>query len=205
VSIMIDPSRGQLLSMLTLKPGLAERISQGGIIGYVTLVIGIAGLVLALVRYRHLTAEHKKINRQAQDLSTPNRDNPLGRIADVYISARAKSREEREVLFEEAILKEIPRMERFNGLIKLLAAVCPLLGLLGTVTGMIITFQTITLFGTSDPSLMAGGISTALVTTVLGLCMAIPLLFAHAFIASKSKSIIDVIEHESIGMIAREL
>ncbi len=101
-------------------------------------------------------------------------------------------------------MKEIPAIERYNALIKLLAAVSPLLGLLGTVTGMIITFQSITLFGTSDPKLMAGGISTALVTTVLGLSGAIPLLFAYTFIAAKSKSIIDLLEHQSLGLIAKE-
>ncbi len=101
-------------------------------------------------------------------------------------------------------MKEVPRVEKYNSLIKLLAAVSPLLGLLGTVTGMIITFQAITLFGTSDPKLMAGGISTALVTTVLGLSVAIPLLFAYTFIAAKTKQIIDTIEHQSIGLIAKE-
>lgn len=204
VKVMIDPTRGQLMSLLSEKPSLKERIRQGGIIGYIILFLGVAGMLLCLVRYAYLSKIDRRIKKQARDLDTPTSDNPLGRIAMVYREISQKPKAQREVLWDEAILKEIPHLERFNPLIKLLAAVSPLLGLLGTVTGMIITFQSITLFGTSDPKLMAGGISTALITTVLGLTVAIPLLFAYTFIAAKSKSIVDVIEHQSIGMIAKE-
>lgn len=205
VKIMIDPTRGQLLNMLTLKPTLWERIQQGGIIGYIILALGAIGLLIAVLRYIYLTLVSTKISAQAKKLSEPSDNNPLGRVARVYKDNQNKSLQEREIALEEAMMKEAPVIERYNGLIKLLAAVSPLLGLLGTVIGMIITFQTITLFGTSDPKLMAGGISTALVTTVLGLSVAIPLLFAHTFIASKSKRIIDLVEHQSVGLIAREL
>lgn len=204
VKVMIDPARGQLLSMLTQKPELKERIRQGGIIGYIILGLGGAGLLLCLVRYGYLSLVLSRIKKQACNLKTLKKNNPLGRIAIVYHQIQHKSKEQKEVIWEEAILKEIPRVEKYNTLIKLLAAISPLLGLLGTVTGMIITFQSITLFGTSDPKLMAGGISTALITTVLGLSVAIPLLFAYTFIAAKSKRIIDVIEHQSIGLIAKE-
>ena len=204
VKIMIDPTRGQLLSMLTRKPNLWERIQQGGIIGYIILSLGAVGLLIAVLRYIYLSLVSSKIAVQAKKLAEPYADNPLGRVALVYQENREKTLQEREIALEEAMLKEVPVIERYNGLIKLLAAVAPLLGLLGTVIGMIITFQTITLFGTSDPKLMAGGISTALVTTVLGLSVAIPLLFAHTFINSKSKHIIDVVEHQSVGLIARE-
>ena len=128
----------------------------------------------------------------------------MGRIALVYREYQGRPLNEREIALQEAMIKEAPALERYNGLIKLLAAVTPLLGLLGTVIGMIITFQTITLFGTSDPKLMAGGISTALVTTVLGLSMAVPLLFVHTFIVAKSRRILDIIEHQSVGLIAAE-
>ena len=204
VKMMIDPTRGQLLSILTRKPDLVERIRQGGVIGYTIIGLGIAGLLLAVIRYGYLIVLQRRVKKQAADLGNLSVRNPLGRIAMVYQNARDKSREDRDVLWEEAVLKEVPRVEKYNALIKLLAAVSPLLGLLGTVTGMIITFQSITLFGTGDPKLMAGGISTALVTTVLGLCVAIPLLFGYTFIAAKSKNIIDVIEHQSIGLIAKE-
>ena len=205
VKIMIDPTRGQLLSMLTQKPDWLERINQGGIIGYIILVLGFIGISLAIARYIYLSILMQKIKNQSDNLCVPNKNNALGRIALVYHNILDKSQEQKEILLEEAILKEIPQFERYNPLIKLLAAVSPLLGLLGTVTGMIITFQSITLFGTSDPKLMAGGISTALITTVLGLSMAIPLLFAYTFIVAKSKRIIDLIEHQSIGLIAKEL
>ena len=128
----------------------------------------------------------------------------MGRIALVYREYQDKPLNEREIALQEAMIKEAPAVEHYNSLIKLLAAVTPLLGLLGTVIGMIITFQTITLFGTSDPKLMAGGISTALVTTVLGLSMAIPLLFAHTFIVARSRRILDIIEHQSVGLISAE-
>jgi biopolymer transport protein ExbB len=202
--IMVDPTRGQLLSMLPLKPNLWERIQQGGIIGYIILALGATGLLIALMRYLYLSFVASRINAQAKDLSELSDKNPLGRVALVYRKYRGHPVQEREIALEEAILKEVPVIERHNGFIKLLAAVAPLLGLLGTVIGMIITFQSITLFGTSDPKLMAGGISTALVTTVLGLSVAIPLLFAHTFIASKSKRIIDTIEQQSVGLIARQ-
>ncbi len=203
VKVMIDPTRGQLLELLTQKPNLTERIRQGGIIGYIILGLGCLGLVLCLVRYGYLTLVLARIKKQARSLDDPKPNNPLGRIALVYRQIRNHPKEQREVVWEEAILREIPGVERYNTFIKLLAAISPLLGLLGTVTGMIITFQSITLFGTSDPKLMAGGISTALITTVLGLSVAIPLLFAHTFIAAKAKSIVDVIEHQSIGLIAK--
>jgi biopolymer transport protein ExbB len=203
VKVMIDPTRGQLLSMLDQRPDLGERLRQGGFIGYIILGLGCMGLLLCLVRYGYLTLILGRIRKQARNLDVLKKNNPLGRIGLVYQEIRQNPMEQREVIWEEAILKEIPRVEKYNTLIKLLAAVSPLLGLLGTVTGMIITFQSITLFGTSDPKLMAGGISTALITTVLGLSVAIPLLFAYTFIAAKSKTIIDVIEHQSIGLVAK--
>lgn len=203
--IMIDPTRGQLLTMMTLKPSLLERIQQGGYIGYIIITLGIIGLLIALVRYIQLAFINKRMARQAQQIDKPSNDNPLGRVIGVYQQHKQHTLPEQETALEEAILKELPSIERYNGLIKLLASVSPLLGLLGTVIGMIIVFQTITLFGTSDPKLMAGGIATALVTTALGLSVALPLLFAHTFISAKSKHITDQIEHQSLGLIARSL
>lgn len=203
VKVMIDPTRGQLLDMLTQKPTLQERIAQGGIVGYIIIALGIIGLIIAILKYIYLSSICLKIKKQIKKIDTPSSKNPLGRIALVYEKVKEKTHEEKESAIEEAILKELPRIESFNPLLKLLAAVSPLLGLLGTVTGMIITFQAITLFGTGDPKLMAGGISTALVTTVLGLSVAIPLLFAYTFITSRTKSILDILEHQSVGLIAK--
>jgi biopolymer transport protein ExbB len=204
VQIMIDPTRGQLLEMLAHQPDTEERLAQGGVIGKIIIVLGLIGLMLAAWRYIYLVKTMHLIKKQSENLREPNEDNALGRIALAYSEHLNESHERRSVIIEEAILKEVPRFEKYNALIKLLAAVSPLLGLLGTVTGMIITFQAITLFGTSDPKLMAGGISTALVTTVLGISVAIPLLFAYTFVASKSRQIIDVLEHQSVGLIAME-
>jgi len=108
-----------------------------------------------------------------------------------------------QLKLDEAVLAEIPALERGNSLIKLLAAIAPLLGLLGTVTGMILTFQAISLFGSGDPKLMAGGISQALVTTVLGLVVAIPLLFSHSVIAYLSRSMIQRLDEQCAGVLAR--
>lgn len=204
VQIMIDPTRGQLLDMLTQKPDTTERLEQGGIIGKIIVALGIIGLLLALARYIYLAKSMRALKKQSNNLADLRDDNALGRIAMAYNEHENDTLEKRTVVIEEAILKEVPQFEKYNPLIKLLAAVSPLLGLLGTVTGMIITFQAITLFGTSDPKLMAGGISTALVTTVLGIGVAIPLLFAYTFIAAKTRQIIDLLEHQSIGLIAME-
>jgi biopolymer transport protein ExbB len=204
VQIAIDPTRGQLLNMLTQKPDFSERLEQGGIIGKIIIALGIIGLILAIGRYIYLSWSMRILKKQSKDLSNPNERNALGRIAKIYNEHKEDSQEKRTVVVEEAILKEIPQFEKYNSFVKLLAGVSPLLGLLGTVTGMIITFQAITLFGTSDPKLMAGGISTALITTVLGISVAIPLLFAYTFISSKTKQIIDLLEHQSIGLIAMD-
>jgi len=198
-AITIDPTHGQLFNLLTLKPTLMQRINQGGMVGYIILALGAIGLLIAVFRFFYLNLVSKKIKYQIKHLDKPVDSNPMGRIALVYREYQDKPLNEREIALQEAMIKEAPAVERYNGLIKLLAAVTPLLGLLGTVIGMIITFQTITLFGTSDPKLMAGGISTALV-----LSMAIPLLFAHTFIVAKSRRILDIIEHQSVGLISAE-
>ena len=129
-------------------------------------------------------------------------DTLLGRVWAVYQNSDAKDVETLELKLDDAILKEIPPLERNLSLLKLLAGVAPLLGLLGTVTGMILTFQAITLFGTGDPKLMAGGISQALITTVLGLIVAIPLLLLHAAAATRSREIVQILEEQATGIIA---
>jgi len=139
------------------------------------------------------------------NLANPRTDNPLGRVLSVYDNEKSESDlETLEMKLDEAVLKELPQIEKGLPLIKLLAAVAPLLGLLGTVTGMIATFQSITLFGTGDPKLMAGGISQALITTVLGLVAAIPLLFMHNIVNGRSKRLIQILDQQSAGLIAQQ-
>ena len=135
-------------------------------------------------------------------MTKPNTNNPLGRVLKVYYDNTDIDMESLELKLGEAVLKETPKLSRFNTLLKVIAVVAPLLGLLGTVTGMIITFQAITLFGTGDPKLMAGGISQALVTTVLGLCVAIPTVLLHTLVSGRSHRIIEVLEEQATGMVA---
>lgn len=204
-TILIDPTRGGLLRMLVRTPTLAERIEQGGAVGYLIMAVGALGMVLVLVRLAYLSLVGRRVKRQLLDADSPAEDNPLGRVLLAADDAAHRDIDATERLLDEAILRETPSLQWGLGLIKLLAAVAPLLGLLGTVTGMILTFQSISLFGTGDPKLMAGGISQALVTTVMGLVTAIPLLFFHTLLASRSRSLVQVLDEQSAGIIARRI
>ena len=201
VNVALDPTRGQLLTLEVQKPTLEERVAQGGEVGYIILALGAVGVLMAVIQWVYLLLVGAKVRGQIRNRQ-PNNGNPLGRILAVYDENRSVDVETLELKMDEAILKETPALERFLTLIKLISAVAPLFGLLGTVIGMIETFQAITLFGTGDPKLMAGGISTALMTTVLGLVVAIPTLLLHAFVAGASKSVIHVLEEQSAGIIA---
>ncbi|MCA1798505.1 MAG: MotA/TolQ/ExbB proton channel family protein [Xanthomonadaceae bacterium] len=201
VQVVIDPSRGALLGMLIQTPTIWEYVKQGRMVGYVIIGLLIFALGLFALRYAQLWIVTGKVNRQLKS-DTPDTDNPLGRVLAVYHDNRANDLETLELKIDEAILREVPRLERGLGFIKLIAAIAPLLGLLGTVVGMIVTFQAITLYGTGDPKLMADGISTALVTTVLGLVTAIPLILLHSIAAAKSRRLVQIIEEQSAGLIA---
>jgi len=201
-TMAVDPSRGQILSLLIQAPGLGERINQGGLVGYFIIFIGLIGLLMSLWRLFILRQDGQAINEQLTT-ETISRDNALGRILSVHSKHDAMETEVLELKIDEAILKEVPRLEKYHSIIKVFAAVAPLLGLLGTVVGMIVTFQALTLFGTGDPKLMAGGISQALVTTMLGLIVAIPLVFLHSVLTSWSGTLIEVLEEQSAGLIAR--
>ena len=202
VKFGIDPTRGQLLGLLVQEPTLRERIDQGGTIGYITIALGIFGLVIAILRLIQLTLIGIQVAAQKRNKSKPSTNNPLGRVLKVFYDNTKIDTESLELKLGEAVLKETPKLVRFNTLLKVIAVVAPLLGLLGTVTGMIITFQAITLFGTGDPKLMAGGISQALVTTVLGLCVAIPTVLLHTLVSGRSRRIIEVLEEQATGMVA---
>ena len=203
VDIGIDPTRGVLLSLLIQKPDLLERIQQGGIIGYIILLLGAVGFVVAIIRLLQLYSTGRKMDQQLHDLQSANTDNPLGRVILASEQSLAGNLENLELMLDEAITQEVPKLEKGLPMIKLLAGVAPLLGLLGTVTGMIATFQAISLFGTGDPKLMASGISQALVTTMLGLMVAIPLLFLHSLLASRSRALVQILDEQSAGLISR--
>jgi len=202
--VTIDPSH-KALNLLGKTPSPRERIQQGGYIGYIILALGLTGLVIALTRLLILGWTGLSIRRQLGKLDQPRRNNPLGRI--LLSSAKENSADDELVKtrLQEAVLEEVPRLDRGRGLIKLLAAVTPMLGLLGTVTGMITTFQTISHFGTGDPRLMANGISEALMTTLLGLGTAIPLLFLHSLLSAKTKGLVQVLYQQSAGLLVRHL
>ncbi|WP_249975471.1 MotA/TolQ/ExbB proton channel family protein [Vreelandella olivaria] len=202
----IDPTQGNVLRALSQQPSLWERFQQGGAVGYVIVVLGVFGLLVALTQYVYLLLVSARVGRQRKVVGELRADNPLGRVLQRFQDMdKHQTPEALEARLDEAVLAELPRIERGQPIVKLLAAIAPLLGLLGTVTGMIVTFQAITVFGTGDPQLMAGGISQALVTTVLGLVTAVPLLFAQTALASRSRYLSQVIEGEASATLANHL
>ena len=219
VAFAVDPTRGSLLALLIQAATVGERVGslfggitngecylpfcdgQGGYVGAVIILGGIVGVLLAVERLVTLSIIGTKVNAQKRS-EMPSEDNPLGRVLNVYHQNTSVDVETLELKLGEAILIETPIITRNITLIQVISVVAPLVGLLGTVIGMILTFQAITLFGTGDPKTMAGGISTALMTTVLGLCVAIPTTLGHALVNTRSRGIIHVLEEQSEGIVA---
>jgi len=197
----LDVTRGSILSLLVESPTLGERIDQGGIVGYTIIGLGIIGLLIAIWRMISLTIAGNKVRAQLKRDSAST-DNPLGRVLAAYENNKNADTETIELKLSEAALKEMPGLTK--GLfIKVISVVSPLMGLLGTVTGMIQTFQVITLYGAGDPKMMAGGISQALMTTVLGLCVAIPMVLIHTLVSGQSRKIINILNSQSAGIVAQ--
>lgn len=197
----IDPSLGTLLSLVVETPTVTERIDQGRFIGKVILVAAAFGVLLGIYKWVTLTMTAGAVRSQVRRKKA-SKANPLGRVMLAYEQTSSNDVETVALKLDDAILKEVPKLEGGLNLVKVLAATAPLLGLLGTVIGMINTFQAITLFGTGDPQIMASGISEALVTTVLGLIAAIPLLLLHAFASGASKRVSQILEEQAAGIIA---
>jgi biopolymer transport protein ExbB len=198
----LDPTLGGVLKSFVARPNLTERVSQGGLVGYLILALGAVGLLISIERMIVLGIASSKVTSQlASDKATS--DNALGRVLSVYEENKSVDTETLELKLSEAIFKETPALNRALLFIKIISVIAPLMGLLGTVTGMINTFQAITLYGTGDPKLMAGGISQALVTTVLGLVVAIPMVLLHTLVSGRSKRIVQVLQEQSAGIIAR--
>ncbi|MDW1915023.1 MotA/TolQ/ExbB proton channel family protein [Vibrio sp. Vb0349] len=202
-ALVIDPSRGILLEQLANSPTLADRLNAGGVVGKIILGLLAIGLLIALVRGASLMISRQKIMKQLKTPVQPG-DNPLGRVLAVYHKDKHRSVEALELRLLEAVVDEQTHLEKGLSMLKLLAALAPMLGLLGTVTGMIETFQVITQFGNGDPKVMAGGISMALVTTVLGLVSAMPLLLAHNVLSSQAENIRSILEKQGIGLVAEQ-
>ena len=197
----LDPTLGGVLKSLVARPNLVERIQQGGLVGYLIIALGVIGLLISLERMVVLGIASRKVTAQLNS-STPSDDNALGRVLRVCDANKSADTETLELKMSEAIFKETPALNRALLFIKIISVVAPLMGLLGTVTGMIQTFQAITLYGTGDPKLMAGGISQALVTTVLGLTVAIPMVLLHTLVSGRSRRIVQVLQEQSAGILA---
>jgi biopolymer transport protein ExbB len=198
----VDPSSGTLLGLIVDSPTFRERIDQGGIVGYVTLALMAVGVAFGLLRMFQLFMTNTAVRLQARS-ARAGKGNPLGRIMLAADEARTADIETFELKLDDAIIRESAGLDFGLNFLKLAAGVAPLLGLLGTVTGMIQVFQQITLFGTGDPKIMADGISQALVTTVIGLVAAIPLLLIHSFASSASRGVQQVLEEQSAGIVAQ--
>ena len=195
------PTGGSFLAAIIDSPTISERWHQGGYVGYAITAVGAFAFILAIYRLVVLTAVGGKVSSQLRSSSARD-DNPLGRVLKVPETNPNMDPETLELKMAEAVLSETPKLEQGLTLLKIIAAVAPLMGLLGTVTGMIITFQAITIFGAGDPKAMAGGISSALVTTVLGLLVAIPTVLLHTVVNGRSQRIIHVLNEQATGIVA---
>lgn len=201
--VLMDPSRGELFALLDRMPTLLQRIEQGGTVGYFIISLGVLGVLVAVYQIARLLLTEVGVRQQMSSQSVLKSNNPLGRVLSAVKDTTSSMDDDKiEMRVDEAILKELPKIEQGQSFLKLLAAVAPLLGLLGTVVGMIATFQSITLFGTSDPKLMANGISQALMTTVLGLVVAVPVLFCHSLLVARGRRLVQILQEKSLGALA---
>jgi len=201
VKFAVDVTRGGILALLVESPTFMERVHQGGIVGYCIMALGLVGLLIAVWRWIGLATASRKVTAQLKS-DVANKDNPLGRVLAAYEAHRNADTETIELKLSEAALKEMPDLTKGLLFIKVVSVVAPLMGLLGTVTGMIQTFQVITLYGAGDPKMMAGGISQALMTTVMGLVVAIPMVLIHTLVSGQSRKIVNIIHSQSAGIVA---
>jgi len=205
VEFALDPTAGTLLGAAVESPSLMERVEQGGPVGYLILGVGAIAALIAIFKIITLFGVSAAVKKQAANPGSPSASNPLGRVLKSVADNPTNDTEAMELRLSEAIMKETPKLSSWLMFLKIVSVVAPLAGLLGTVLGMITTFQSITLFGAGDPKLMAGGISQALVTTVCGLVVAIPIVLLHTAAASKAKRVEEILEEQSAGMVARQL
>jgi len=205
---VVDSARGVLLGLYVERPTLWQRIEKGEAIGFVILFFGILGILAFLAQLFYLSRVRTSVGRQLENLEKPSDDNPLGRVLLAFRGDKDNIEQDADVAelrITEAVLREVPKLERAQSFLRLCVAAGPLLGLIGTVVGMIITFQSITESGSSDPKLMADGIGQAMIATVLGLGIAIPLLFANALLTTMSKSVVQILDEQGAGMLAESI
>jgi biopolymer transport protein ExbB len=205
-SAVVDPSRGALLTRYVERPSFIERIQHGEAIGYVIVGVGLLGVILAAFQFFYLFVTGAAIKAQMAKLSNPDAGNPLGRLILAFRGEQpAANAEVAELRLSEAVLREVPKLERFQAFLRLAVAAGPLLGLVGTVIGMILTFHAIVASGSSDPRLMADGIGQAMIATVLGLGIAIPLLFINSGLVKLSTGLTQILDEHSQALLAKYL
>jgi biopolymer transport protein ExbB len=205
---VVDSNRGVLLGLYVERPTIMERIELGEWVGYVIIVVGLLGTLAFLFQLVYLILVRMGVSSQLRNLDRPSANNPLGRVLLAFKGDKNNIEEDADVAelrISEAVLHEVPKLERFQAFLRLSVAAGPLLGLIGTVIGMIMTFQSITESGSSDPKLMANGIGQAMIATVLGLGIAIPLLFANALLNSLSRTVVQILDEQSAGMLAESI
>ena len=205
---VVDSARGVLLGLYVERPTFGERIKLGQEVGYVIITVGVLGAIAFIFQLIHLVLVRLAVSSQLRNLDRPSANNPLGRVLLAFKGDKTKIEDDADVAelrITEAVLKEVPKLERFQSFLRLAVAAGPLLGLIGTVWGMILTFQSINESGSSDPKLMATGIGQAMIATVLGLGIAIPLLFAGALLSTLSKAVVQILDEQSAGMLAESI
>jgi biopolymer transport protein ExbB len=201
---VVDPASGALLGVYVERPGVIQRIEEGEVVVYVIVAVGILGVLLALFQAVYLIITRFAVSAQLKNISNPSKSNPLGRVLLAFRGdgKRLESSELAELRISEAVLREVPKLERFQSFLRLAVAAGPLLGLIGTVIGMIITFRAIVASGSSDPKLMATGIGQAMIATVMGLGIAIPLLFINAGLVALSRGVTQTLDEQSQALLA---
>lgn len=208
VPAAVDPARGALLALYVERPNWLERIHRGGEVTYVIIAVGALGVALWAVQFLYLLVVRVGVWSQLRNLNTLRRTNPLGRVLLAFMGDGARIEQDADIVelrISEAVLREVPKLERFQPFLRLAVAAGPLLGLIGTVVGMIVTFQAITESGSSDPKLMANGIGQAMIATVAGLGIAIPLLFGNSILATLSRGVVQILDEQSTGLLAATL
>ena len=205
---VVDANRGVLLGLYVERPTPLERVDAGETIGYIIITVGALGLLAFVFQLIHLVIVRLAVSGQLRHLDRPTPNNPLGRVLLAFKGDKSRIEEDSDVAelrITEAVLREVPKLERFQAFLRLCVAAGPLLGLIGTVVGMILTFQSITETGSSNPQLMANGIGVAMIATVLGLFVAISLLFANALLNSLSRGVVQILDEQSAGMLAESI
>lgn len=213
--VPVDVTGGDAIKVAEARPTILAHVRKGGFVMIPLLIVALAAVVLAVWKAVELGGVHVGGGRDLTAVVAAVRQGdavaargaaerlrpPLRALAEEAIEHRDSPRDHLEEILHERVLAALPRLERNLGTLAVLGGVAPLLGLLGTVTGMIHTFQLVTIFGSGDAKLLSGGISEALVTTEAGLAIAIPVLLVHAFLARRARGIVGALERAAVALV----